>query len=169
MGAAYGFQFPNEGPLLPGDFSGGEATVKRKLQKLGFEVVVVPSSPVETPIVLVENEVTAGGRYDDWKDVTGERYHFPNKYRKVILQGRPFIYYRGIRRQGGKRGQAEYFGVGRIGSIYLDPEVALESSKRNQNGMRRLMIIAPSQRQFRQNKMGCFWRESQRTSGCWSS
>lgn len=38
-GAAYGFQFPADGPLKPSDFSGGEATVVAKLQALGFEVI----------------------------------------------------------------------------------------------------------------------------------
>jgi hypothetical protein len=38
-GAAYGFQFPNDGPLKAEDFSGGEATVVPKLQSLGFEIV----------------------------------------------------------------------------------------------------------------------------------
>lgn len=39
VGAAYGFQYPDEGPLKPADFSAGEATVALKLQSLGFEVV----------------------------------------------------------------------------------------------------------------------------------
>lgn len=39
VGAAYGHQFPHEGPLKAEDFSGGEATVVPKLQSLGFEVV----------------------------------------------------------------------------------------------------------------------------------
>jgi hypothetical protein len=39
VGAAYGFQYPGEGPLKPADFSGGAATVAPKLQSLGFEVV----------------------------------------------------------------------------------------------------------------------------------
>ena len=39
VGVAYGFQFPEDGPLKPEDFSGGEATVVSKLQGLGFEVV----------------------------------------------------------------------------------------------------------------------------------
>jgi len=38
VGAAYGFQYPDQGPLKPADFSGGEATVVPKLQSLGFEV-----------------------------------------------------------------------------------------------------------------------------------
>lgn len=39
VGAAYGYQFPSQGPLRPGDFSGGDATVAAKLGALGFEVV----------------------------------------------------------------------------------------------------------------------------------
>jgi hypothetical protein len=38
VGAAYGYQYPGEGPLKPADFSGGEATVVSRLQKLGFEI-----------------------------------------------------------------------------------------------------------------------------------
>ena len=38
VGAAHGFQFPNEGPLRAGEFSGGFATVQQKLQELGFTV-----------------------------------------------------------------------------------------------------------------------------------
>ena len=38
-GAAFGYQFPAEGPLKAGEFSGGEATVVPKLRDLGFEVV----------------------------------------------------------------------------------------------------------------------------------
>lgn len=39
VGAAHGFDHPDIGSLSPGDFSGGEATVKQKLEELGFEVV----------------------------------------------------------------------------------------------------------------------------------
>lgn len=41
VGAAYGFEHPEEGPLKAADFSGGEATVVPKLQALGFEAVKV--------------------------------------------------------------------------------------------------------------------------------
>ncbi len=40
IGAAHGFEHPEVGPLRSGDFSGGEATVRRKLESLGFEVEV---------------------------------------------------------------------------------------------------------------------------------
>lgn len=38
-GVAYGYQFPDHGPLSNKEFSGGEATVKMLLDGLGFEVV----------------------------------------------------------------------------------------------------------------------------------
>lgn len=41
VGVAFGYQFPDEGPLKPTDFSGGEATVVARLQYLGFEVVTI--------------------------------------------------------------------------------------------------------------------------------
>jgi hypothetical protein len=40
-GAAYGYQFPEEGPLKHAEFSGGEVTVVAKLRSLGFEVVKI--------------------------------------------------------------------------------------------------------------------------------
>ncbi len=39
VGAAFGFQYPSEGPLKAADFSGGDSTVVPKLQSLGFEVI----------------------------------------------------------------------------------------------------------------------------------
>jgi hypothetical protein len=41
VGAAHGYAFPDEGPLEAADFSGGEATVERLLNDLGFQVVRV--------------------------------------------------------------------------------------------------------------------------------
>jgi len=40
LGVAHGYQFPDQGPLKPSEFSGGKATVQRKLEELGFEVYV---------------------------------------------------------------------------------------------------------------------------------
>src|SRR4051794_751433 len=40
IAAAHGYQFPTLGPLKYTNFSGGEATVQRKLEALGFRVVV---------------------------------------------------------------------------------------------------------------------------------
>lgn len=41
VGAAFGFQHPDKGPLSARDFSGGQATVQAKLEELGFEMLVV--------------------------------------------------------------------------------------------------------------------------------
>lgn len=38
IGAAFGNQYPGQGPLGPREFSGGEATVRRRLEDLGFAV-----------------------------------------------------------------------------------------------------------------------------------
>jgi hypothetical protein len=42
VGVAHGYQFPEQGALGSHDFSGGEATVRRKLEDLDFKVHVVP-------------------------------------------------------------------------------------------------------------------------------
>lgn len=127
IGVAHGFEFPKKGPLKPDQFTGGEKTVRKKLETLGFVVRVNP----QEPLILAENEVTFEGRYDHWQDVTGERYHFPNQYKGLILSGRPFVYYRGTRRKGGKRQTPEYFGYGRIGEVWLDPENSQNMPKKN--------------------------------------
>jgi hypothetical protein len=49
------------------------------------------------------------------------QYHYPNQYKNKVTPGSPFIYYRGVHRKNGKRGQAEYFGSGLIGEIRSDP------------------------------------------------
>lgn len=55
VGAAHGYEFPAEEPLGSADFSGGEATVKRKLEALGFEVVALNTQPGD------------GGRNPTWE------------------------------------------------------------------------------------------------------
>jgi hypothetical protein len=40
VGIAHGYEFPSLGPLKSSEFSGGELTVKKKLEELGFEVIV---------------------------------------------------------------------------------------------------------------------------------
>lgn len=123
-GVAHGHENPESGPLTGADFTGGEKTVARKLESLGFTVIRRRTEgDAFGPLVLVENEVTVGGRYDHWQDKTGATYNYPNQYRNRIRTGRPFVYYRGVRRKGGDRGAAEYFGVGRIGEIWRDASV----------------------------------------------
>jgi hypothetical protein len=54
VGAAYGYQYPDRGPLKAIDFSGGEATVQAKLEELGFEVVVVGNELPAAPSLELE-------------------------------------------------------------------------------------------------------------------
>src|SRR5690349_11378545 len=79
----------------------------------------MPTKPGD-PIVLVENERTYSAAHNTWGDITGERYHFPNTYKGRVVEGRRFIYYRGVRRPEATRGTAEYFGAGRIGTVWPD-------------------------------------------------
>jgi len=82
------------------------------------------------PIVLTTNEVILSGH--SWKDREGEQYHFPNQYRNRIIPGERFVYYRGVHRADGQRGEMEYFGVGEIGEVWLDPDTeGLNAQKRN--------------------------------------
>lgn len=72
------------------------------------------------PLVLTTNDVIMNPDHA-WQDETGVQYHYPNQYKNMIQPGVEFVYYRGVHRADGKRGQAEYFGRGRIGAIRLDP------------------------------------------------
>jgi hypothetical protein len=42
VGAAYGFQYPDRGPLKSQQFSGGARTVQVTLEQLGFTVRLLP-------------------------------------------------------------------------------------------------------------------------------
>jgi hypothetical protein len=46
VGVAHGYQFPAQGPLRSPAFSGGNLTVQRKLEELGFTVEVEPNPSV---------------------------------------------------------------------------------------------------------------------------
>ncbi len=49
-GAAHGFEFPDRGPLRSNEFTGGEASVARKIRELGFEVEVLDRPDRGNPI-----------------------------------------------------------------------------------------------------------------------
>lgn len=129
VGVAHAYDPKVGRALQPQEFSGGDTTVRRLLERLGFAVVHNPKgrNPTRAPIILVQNEVTVGGKYDFWADETGVRYQFPNRYKNRIRPGRPFLYYRGVRRASGKRSQAEYFGFGEIGEVWRDPDQARDT------------------------------------------
>ena len=97
--------------LNPEDFSGGIGSkCFRVLEALGFQIVQKRPKSTKAKItlkktaealVLAENEVTVSEEHD-WSDVTGVRYNYPNSYVNRIRSGLPFVYYRGVRRKGGK-------------------------------------------------------------------
>ena len=97
----------------------------------------------DAPIILVENEVTAGGIYDHWQDATGERYQYPNQYKNKIIEGRRFIYYKGSRRADGTKQTPEYFGHGVIGEIFIDPMTDTLKPKRNWKWMCNIAEYSP--------------------------
>lgn len=86
--------------------------------------------PPRCAFVLDQHQRCIGG-FDHWEDVTGERYHFPNQYRNRVVPGRPFVYYRGVRRRGGELGTPEYFGTGRVGQVWRDNRISVSEPKRN--------------------------------------
>ena len=82
------------------------------------------------PRVLTENEVKVNALHD-WRDVTGEHYHFPNQYKGRLAPGTRFVYYRGVRREDGSRGTPEYFGTGTVGHHWRDTEIPEDAPKRS--------------------------------------
>ncbi|WP_285056634.1 DUF3883 domain-containing protein [Pedobacter ginsengisoli] len=56
--------------------------------------------------IIAENEVS------QWNDETGVKYHFPNKYKRILTPRTKVIYYKG--------GVKHYFGYAMIGDVYQD-------------------------------------------------
>lgn len=65
VGAAYGLQFPDRGPLAWNAFSGGEQMVQATLNRLGFEVVRVEGTPAH------RDEVFTSGKVYSWEEIGG--------------------------------------------------------------------------------------------------
>lgn len=75
VGAAHGYDRPDEGPLRAKTFSGGDATVRRHLRKLGFQVERLDDGFwTDTALILVLNLYLAQGRVapsnDDVKELS---------------------------------------------------------------------------------------------------
>jgi hypothetical protein len=97
------------------------------------------------PLVLVQNPVIIDPEFD-WKDILGEQYHFPNKYKNRCRPNVQFIYYRGTRRPGGKRAEPEYFGYGRIGEVWRDTAISETTPKKNWAWYCRIIDYVPFRR-----------------------
>ena len=61
----------------------------------------------------------------EWKDQTGIKYHFPNRYKNLLLPGTKVIYYKGRQRSSIYRdkrltSEAHYFRIAAIDSVAVD-------------------------------------------------
>lgn len=71
--------------------------------------------------IITQNDRSA------WKDKTGELYHHPKRYLRLLKPGTKIIYYKGrLQEKKYKKfrltADPYYFGIGEIGNQYIDPE-----------------------------------------------
>jgi len=88
VGAAYGIQFPEQGPLRPQDFSGGKATVVKLLKGLGFDLSdgeAVPASNKDRAWARYENELIVADYLQMLvKELAGQKYNKAERARTLI-------------------------------------------------------------------------------------
>ena len=67
VGAAHGYDRPDLGPLQPQDFTGGDDTIARRLESLGFDVERPPRNPpwAEEELILALDLYLRSGPLDD--------------------------------------------------------------------------------------------------------
>lgn len=86
VGAAYGFQHPQEGPLRSSEFSGGESTVQALLEGMGFSVEVRISDGLpaisETDIELIR----ASRSRDRYADLTPDEQAAHKRVHEALRQ-----------------------------------------------------------------------------------
>jgi len=138
-----GYEDPEIGFLSHDQFKSGEKFISKLLGGLGYNFSKEIPGELDTPIVLVQNERTEGERFDFWDDATGERYHYPNKYKNKVRSGRRFVYYKGERRKDGTKKTPEYFGWGIIGEVNPDPETLKVERKVDQRWICQISEYTP--------------------------
>jgi Domain of unknown function (DUF3883) len=88
VGAAYGLQFPDQGPLRAQDFSGGVATVVKLLKGLGFELSDGDSAPMsnqERAWTRHENELIVADYLQMLtKELSGQKYNKAERARALM-------------------------------------------------------------------------------------
>lgn len=88
VGAAYGLQFPEQGPLRPQDFSGGQATVVKVLKGLGFELSDAENanaSNKERAWTRHENELIVADYLEMLlKELAGQKYNKADRARALM-------------------------------------------------------------------------------------
>jgi Domain of unknown function (DUF3883) len=88
IGAAYGVQFPEQGPLRHQDFSGGQATVVKTLKDLGFDLVDVnapQASSKERAWTRHENVLIVADYLEMlMKELAGQTYNKAERSRNLV-------------------------------------------------------------------------------------
>ncbi|KGM42112.1 hypothetical protein JY96_11150 [Aquabacterium sp. NJ1] len=88
VGAAYGLQFTEHGPLRPQDFSGGQATVVKVLKGLGFELSdaeTTNASNKERAWTRHENELIVADYLEMLlKELAGQKYNKADRARALM-------------------------------------------------------------------------------------
>lgn len=88
VGAAYGLQFAEHGPLRPQDFSGGQATVVKVLKGLGFELSdaeTINASKKERVWTRHENELIVADYLEMLlKELAGQKYNKADRARALM-------------------------------------------------------------------------------------
>jgi hypothetical protein len=89
VGVAYGYQYPEQGPLKPEEFSGGDATVVPLLHSLGFTVKHMGSANAGEGWTRQEVELIVADYLSMLTlELTGQRYN-KTEHRKRLLQQLP--------------------------------------------------------------------------------
>jgi len=72
------------------------------------------------PVVITENDISV------WADVTGKEYHFPRRYRNLLLPGTRVVYYKGRMtdsyfEDSRLSKKPHYFGLATVDEVFSDP------------------------------------------------
>jgi 5-methylcytosine-specific restriction enzyme A len=116
--------------------------------------------------IIAENDLS------NWNDLTGDRYHFPNKYSKILEAGTKVIYYKGKLTNKSFSEQRlspepHYFGIAKIGYVYPDPKSAKNKYAKIENYVHfSKPIIAKKEsgyfEEIPDNKTKNYWRDGVR-------
>ena len=109
-----------------------------------------------------------------WKDDTGVLYHFPKRYRHLLMPGTQVVYYKGrlldAQYTSSRLAAApHYFGIGSIGSVHADKDSAkgdLFATIENYQRFSQAVIAKSAAGQYLEqipaNKLKNYWRDGVR-------
>jgi hypothetical protein len=112
-------------PLIVPYFQGSKDRVMGFIRDLAMRGIEVLEKDIDkgrytgVPMVIVVDSPI----WDSFNrnSVIGRKFHFPNRYRDMVLPGRPFVYFRCTSLKAGERVEGGYFGCGILGDMFPDP------------------------------------------------